>query len=267
MLKRALTCVLTLTLVLFMAACGGEDTSSTKVSTPSSSKEFEGEHFQDVVNSLTKAGFTDVEPKGLEDLITGWLKKDGSVESVAIDGSNTFANGSSHPKDAKVIVSYHSFKPGEDGAEVTESPKVPESASTTESPNPTAGEETLTVANNKDLALLLASTDPFDVAKEFVAKYQGRTIEFDGNIGNMLMHGNYKTRYDILINSGDFNGPATGPNFQFNDVNIVTDLNLTGPNVPETISEGMNLHIIAKVEKYNTGGDLLLLEPVSTKVR
>ncbi|MEQ6389298.1 DUF4839 domain-containing protein [Bacillaceae bacterium S4-13-58] len=44
----------------------------------------------------------------------------------------------------------------------------------------------------------------------------------------MMQHGNYKTRYNILILAGDY-GETTfsGPNFQFENVNVVLDLNLT----------------------------------------
>jgi Domain of unknown function (DUF4839)/PASTA domain len=127
----------------------------------------------------------------------------------------------------------------------------------------------LTVKNNKDLAALLAVTDDCsDTIEGFAAKYIGRTIEFDGNIAYMNNHGDYKTRYDILVNAGNYSKTSSiGPNFQFKDVNIVNDLHLTGSNIPDSVSTGDNLHVIAQVEDYNSTQCLFFLEPVSTKVR
>jgi hypothetical protein len=97
-------------------------------------------------------------------------------------------------------------------------------------------EAVLTVENNEDFAALLAAVDDYDLFKEFAAKYQGRTIEFDGTIGARNCLGDYKTRYDILVFPGDsIESGVTGPNFRFSDVNITSDLRLTGSNIPDTI--------------------------------
>jgi hypothetical protein len=46
----------------------------------------------------------------------------------------------------------------------------------------------------------------------------------------MNNHEGYTTRYDILITYGDYSETHSngGPSFQFRDVNITSDLNLTG---------------------------------------
>jgi len=126
----------------------------------------------------------------------------------------------------------------------------------------------LTVKNNKDLATLLAKSDDCsDMNIRFAAKYIGRTIEFDGNIGAMQNHGDYNTRYDILILAGDYSeSSAIGPFFQFRDVNTF-DLHLTGSNVPDSVGTGDNLHIIARVGDFNSTQCHFFLEPVSTEVR
>ncbi len=130
-------------------------------------------------------------------------------------------------------------------------------------------EETLTATNNAELAYILAASDPGDPAiAAFAAKYQGRTIEFDGNIAYMNNHDGYETRFDLLIYAGDFSTTsAIGPNFQFRDINIVSDLQLTGANSPDLIGAGQNLHIVARVEAYEPNSQLFILEPVSTSVR
>lgn len=68
----------------------------------------------------------------------------------------------------------------------------------------------------------------------------------------MNQHGDYETRFDILICAGNFSETSSsGPNFQFRDVNITNDLQLTGPNIPDTIGVGQNLRLVAKVEGFN----------------
>jgi hypothetical protein len=158
-----------------------------------------------------------------------------------------------------------------DAAAVTSAQdESPAAATTSEAaPTQTTAEEILTAENNPELAALLALKDPGAASVgEFAAKYRGRTIEFDGNIGAMNNHGDYKTRYDILLSSGDFSETSSsGPNFQFRDVNVTLDLHLTGSNIPGAIGVGDNLHVVAQVGDYNSTQELFLLEPVSTEVR
>ena len=129
------------------------------------------------------------------------------------------------------------------------------------------GRFALTADNSKDLAKLLAMGDPADpfVAK-FAKKYEGKTIEFDGCILNVQNHDGYSTRYDLLIGAGDYNPESSsGPNFQYRGV-TVTSLEWKG-KTPDAVSEGMNLHFVAKVEEYEEDTELFVLEPVVLKVR
>jgi len=83
----------------------------------------------------------------------------------------------------------------------------------------------------------------------------------------MNNHGNYKTRYDILVSAGDDSeSSAIGPAFQFQDVGIF-ELHLTGSNIPDHVGKGDNLHIVAQVEDFNSTQCLFFLKPVSTEVR
>lgn len=125
----------------------------------------------------------------------------------------------------------------------------------------------MTVENNPELAALLAGSDCEDSIAQFAAKYRGRTIEFDGNIAAMAKHGNHDTRYDILVVAGDYGATNRGPNFQFRDVNTTSDLHYTG-DVPDTIGQGTNLHVVAEVGDYEGPRTcLFVLRPVSTAVR
>lgn len=136
-------------------------------------------------------------------------------------------------------------------------------------PTPTAAppERNLTVKSNADLAALLAAPEPSQQQQaDFAAKYQGRTIEFDGNFADWQNDGNYKTRYDALVAPGDYSTTdQVGPAFQFKNVGMY-DLHLTG-NVPDYIGRGTNVHVVATVGDYNSRANLFYLEPVSTEVR
>ena len=130
-------------------------------------------------------------------------------------------------------------------------------------------DEILTVENSSELAALLAEGDYCsDSIAGFAAQYQGKTIAFDGSIGAMNPHGGYKTRYDILIGAGDFSETsASGPNFQFRDVNTTSDLHFPDSDLPDTIGVRDNFRITAQVGKYEDNSCLFLLEPVETEFR
>jgi predicted small lipoprotein YifL len=278
-------------LVISLVGCGNKEDDG-KLSLPISSSP-KNANYEDIVTKFENAGFTNVQTEILDDLILGWLTKDGEVEEVSVDGYTTFSTGNRYPADVEIIVSYHTFPKDKD--EVTTEPPTPEPPKATEPPvpvippkatepplagdppkaaqptevaPPTVKDEIITIDNNKEFAALLKITDTgHKTIKEFASKYAGRTIEFDGNIAYMNKHENYKTRYDFLVNSGDYSETSTfGPNFQFKDCNYY-DLNLTGDNIPDSIRMGDNLHFVAKIEGYNEVQELFFLNPISTKVR
>lgn len=142
--------------------------------------------------------------------------------------------------------------------------------STEPSATPSQEAEVLTAANNKDLAALLASHRLNDIAKHraFVERYRGSIIEFNGTVVLSIPHGTYKTRFDFLIYQGNYDDaqPTPGPSFAFIDKNY-SDLKLTGPNVPDSLREGMNITVVATVEDFVEDGGYIRLDPVSTMMR
>jgi hypothetical protein len=125
------------------------------------------------------------------------------------------------------------------------------------------------VETNEELAALLELPDYCSPAiADFADRYSGRTIAFDGNIGAMNDHGDYATRYDILIGAGDSSETsAPGPAFQFRDVNATSDLHLTGSNIPDSIGVGDNLRLTAQIDRFEGNSCLFLLKPLSTESR
>lgn len=73
-------------------------------------EDYHGEDYELVLKQLESAGFTNIECVPLGDLINGWITKENSVESVSIAGDSKFDEGDIFSKNAKVIITYHSFE-------------------------------------------------------------------------------------------------------------------------------------------------------------
>lgn len=249
-----IACIFAITLV----GCGGNNHDG-EAKTLSGSSAQEGRVYKDVVNEFKDQGFTNIKTEVLDDLVTGWLVKDGEVESVSVNGSEDYSADKWYPNDVEVVVTYHTFPDEETSAEQS-------TDESSEQNNQKTDDEILTIENNDNLAALFSDGEDEEFCKEFVAKYKGRTIEFDGNVAYMSFHENYDTRYDFLIYAGDYSEvSAYGPAMQFKDKNVF-DLNFIGDNVPEAIGMGDNLHIIAKVDDL-VNEYLIILKPVSTEIR
>ena len=188
-----------------------------------------------------------------------------STESVAVSEKPTPSPTPTLPEETEqVITAENSATKSTESVAVSEKP-TPSSA-------PTLPEETdqiMTAENNKDFAALLVATDYCDPSMaQFAAKYQGREIEFNGSITNMKRHGNYDTRYDILLGPGDA-GPKTtaGPAFKYENVNMF-DLKFAANSVPSYVSQGDTFRFTAEIGEYKPNqGCLFFLTPVSTTVR
>ena len=62
------------------------------------------------MKKFKQAGFINVKTKPIYDLVTGWLKSDGEIEEVLIDGDNDISTYSSYRPDVEVLIKYHTFK-------------------------------------------------------------------------------------------------------------------------------------------------------------
>ena len=93
---------------------------------------------------------------------------------------------------------------------------------------------------------------------EFASKYKERVIEFDGQIADCTHHENYNTRFDYLITAIDDSNHQVGPYFKFQNVNY-SDLNTD----LDSVTVGLNVHITAEVEKYDSVSGLFYLKPIS----
>ncbi|CAK7008131.1 MAG: hypothetical protein EUB_01583 [Eubacterium sp.] len=138
------------------------------------------------------------------------------------------------------------------------------SPSTVEQPTPTPESK----IDGSEIEVLLSSSDR-TLFEAFAEKYKNQTIEFDGCISFVTNHGDYKTRYDILMMGGDYvddNTANPGPLFKFEDVNT-NNLGIKELNLPSYIAPGSNVHVVAKVDGFDSGADVFMLTPISISQR
>ena len=67
-------------------------------------------YYSTVVNELKSLGFTNIKVYREDDLINGWITKEGSVDSISIAGNNSFTATDSFYYDAEIIILVHTFE-------------------------------------------------------------------------------------------------------------------------------------------------------------
>jgi hypothetical protein len=261
MMKRIAALIVACVLAATITGC--DDTTSDKIHAPLNASDVSNSKYQDVVSQFKKSGFTNVTTKEIDDLIIGFLTEDGEVEKVSIGGDTSFSTSDAFAADTPVVVSFHTF-PKQDSEAANPSSSAAEGPSNSPAPNT----QNITVDNNEEFRALIESPQPDNATiEQFVSKYKGRTIEFDGNVAYVAPYKSYKTRFEFLICPGDYSTTsAHGPSFKFSDV-AYHDLHLTGANIPDSIGTGQNLHIVAEILEYNSVQQLFYLKPVATSAR
>lgn len=81
---------------------------SDEVAITESMEDFYEKNYQAVVLLFKGAGFTNVTAVPLNDLNMFTMKSNGKVETVTINGSDEFGEGDIFPKDANILITYHS---------------------------------------------------------------------------------------------------------------------------------------------------------------
>ncbi len=76
---------------------------------PVSSKDAVNMDSAELESLLKEKGFVDIKLQPQEDLITGWITKDGSVAAVSIGGDEKFIEGAEYRPDTEIIITYHTF--------------------------------------------------------------------------------------------------------------------------------------------------------------
>ena len=84
--------------------------SSKVLVSPISPKDAKGSQYTDVIAEFKEAGFEQIETDIQYDIVTGWLKDDGEVSAVSINGEDDYEVGTTYEVDAQVVVTYHTLR-------------------------------------------------------------------------------------------------------------------------------------------------------------
>ncbi len=80
-----------------------------KAKVPSLTSDYKKMNYSAIEAMFVSAGFTNVKCIALNDLTIGVIKKPGMVDSITINGSEVLSGGKKYPKNAAVVISYHSL--------------------------------------------------------------------------------------------------------------------------------------------------------------
>ena len=261
---------------IMLVACGSSDDHIGQAKTPSGSSIMKGKHYESVVGEFKENGFTNIKLEKIEDLIFGWITKEGEVEEVSVGGDFNYSSDKWVSDDTEVVIRYHAF-PEEETEENTnkeaitknDEQSIEEEVVEEEVVEEAVEDEVLTIENCEELRLMLSNGDGIDESYGvFATKYKGRTIEFDASIDYMANHKNYDTRYDIVVSTGDYDPVyRIGPVFKFENVEAY-DLGLNTLYLENEIKVGKNVRVVAKVDEYDHfKSGFFYLDPISVTNR
>lgn len=187
--------------IIFSGNSTSIDSSDSKdLSVPIASSEVATQNYESVVQQFKDAGFTNIKTTKLEDLITGWLTEDGSVEKVTIDGKEDFESGEVYSKDIPIDITYHTFLP-----ETEQIDEVVEKESSTE--NPTS-ESSIEISINDTPEQAESSSSMEDTGSEPTSVVTDKleytvTNQENQNIitGDVAMTGGDGTKVNVVISA------------------------------------------------------------------
>lgn len=176
-MKRIISVLIVCILFIALAGCSGNSNGHEgEAKTPSGSIVQKGSSYQEVVNDFKEKGFKNIKTEKLEDLITGWMTKDGEVESVSVDGDKDYSPDVWYPSDVEVIITYHTFpkdqKKTESTATSSTEQKVPQQNKHDEAAKATL--ESTFPGENAKRAAVVAITNSYAVD---VFKADGNTYD------------------------------------------------------------------------------------------
>ncbi len=119
-MKKCICVVLTILVAICLFGCDDKNAHTNEAQIPLSNAYIEDLDYRDAVEQFKKAGFANVETLAIDDLITGWVNKDGEVEEITIAGKSDFSADDWVSKDAHVVIKYHTFPSNTDDVESDE---------------------------------------------------------------------------------------------------------------------------------------------------
>lgn len=246
-----------LVLGLVLTGCGSSEPKEGEVKIRFTSKSEKGNNVEETVDKIKGLGFTNVITEEIPDLITGWLTKDGEVEEVRINDDISYEMDSWAMADAAVVVTFHTFATKEKEPVVV--PEEPE-------------EVVLTIDNCEDLNAILNVKSPSDqIIIDFVEKYKGKTIQFDGYSWDWANHTTtspfsgketvYKSMYTTNLYVGNIETmeeDIRGPIFRAEAVSF--------PSFVPSLNRS-NMTVTARVDGFKESHEFFLLGNVTIEPR
>lgn len=121
-MKKEVSFLLMCIFCLMFVACNSDEHIG-EAKTPSGSSAMKGRDHESVVEAFEEKGFTNIKLETIDDLITGWLTKEGEVEKVTVGGDEKYSPNKWIPADTEIIIYYHIF-PNNEGNDNTEAEKT-----------------------------------------------------------------------------------------------------------------------------------------------
>lgn len=72
--------------------------------------DIKGDNYTEVVSDLKAMGFTNITLKRANDLVFGWVSKEGAIQNISINGNSDFSTEDSFCYDAEIVIVVHTFK-------------------------------------------------------------------------------------------------------------------------------------------------------------
>lgn len=230
--KKALIALVVFALICFayLGINGIISKNKGDIHPPASSSDLKGKNYKDVDKMMTEQGFRNVTLEPVEDLVVGFLKEDGEVEEVSIDGYTVYSTDSWFSPDTAVIIRYHTFKqqaeiPVEEEApteDIEEEPVKEEPATVVEPENQEKDESKKLEQEAEKLEGQVmseesAETDPKETAEEPEEEKTDGSFNNDSENNQPKKEGTYYSTNDSetakLGNSGKYAYIKNGPNY------------------------------------------------------
>ena len=211
MKERGIRLLVLTMLLLLLCSCGLQPSHDGQAKIPSES--MRGKNYQDVEELFRQHGFTNIQTEKIEDLILGWLTKDGEVKEVSIAGEVNYATDTWVPADTKVVIRYHTFLSSDEKAHdsKTETPPQTESKSNetkpeSSSPSTQTRDNSVSYSTNDKKTAKSGNSGVYSYRSNSGSYYTYYIIDFDEGFVYRFCDGNGDTLCDrVKIVSGDLN--------------------------------------------------------------
>lgn len=219
------------------------------VNPPYESNEAHGKNYITVINDFQNSNFTDITYEEIDDLIFGWLTKDGEVEKVEINGSTEYTTEESYNQsEAHVVIYFHTFPHKEDADEIE---IIEENTETNEDADETSDtveeiRDNGTIDEQQNNTVNIDENGYYHLSKEQIGEeYLNRKICIYGKITDELYGDRYSYPY-IEVNGIN----CYVENMDFNEFMSANDISWTN-------DEDVYATVYGTLENYSLFGGLI----------